>query len=102
VTRASGKSTTVLARRVKNRRLAAVGYMRAFVALSNSPGARAHHDRRREHGERRNAAQRNLFNRFLSMLHHCLQTGQLHDEHHAFPNEQSKTGQFGAGDRSAC
>lgn len=102
VTRASGKSTTVLARRVKNRRLAAVGYMWAFVALSNSPGARAHYDRRRDHGERHNAAERNLFNRFLGMLHHCLQTGQLYDEQHAFPNQHSMIGQLGAGERSAC
>ncbi len=85
VTRASGKSTTVLARRVKNRRLAAVGYMWAFVALSNSPGARAHYDRRREHGERHNAAERNLFNRLLGMLHYCLSTGETYDEAEAFP-----------------
>jgi transposase len=87
VTRASGKSTTVLARRVKNRRLAAVSYMWVVVALSTSPGARAHYDRRREHGEHHNATTRNLFNRFLGMLHHCLQTGQPYDEHHAFPNQ---------------
>ncbi len=90
VTRASGKSTTVLARRVKNRRLAAVSYMWVVVALNTSPGARAHYDRRREHGERHNATARNLFNRFLGMLHHCLQTGQTYDEHHAFPNQPSK------------
>jgi hypothetical protein len=35
VTRAGDKSTAVLARRVKNRRLAAVGYAGAFVALGN-------------------------------------------------------------------
>ena len=80
----------MLARRVKNRRLAAVGCMGTIVALNTSPGARAHYDRRREHGERHNAAGRNLINRFLGMLHHCLQTGQLYDEHHAFPNQKSK------------
>jgi transposase len=42
VTRASGKSHTVLARRVKNNRLAAAGYVWAFSALTRSLGARAH------------------------------------------------------------
>ncbi|MET9584037.1 transposase [Streptomyces sp. NPDC006539] len=41
VTRASGKSVAVMARRVKNQRLAAVGYVWAFAALTASPGARA-------------------------------------------------------------
>ncbi|MDX6349926.1 MAG: hypothetical protein QOF84_4716, partial [Streptomyces sp.] len=35
VTRASGKSLVVMARRVKNQRLAAVGYVWAFSALSS-------------------------------------------------------------------
>ena len=37
VTRASGKSLTVTHRRVKNQRLAAVGYIWAFAALTASP-----------------------------------------------------------------
>jgi len=41
VTRASGKSLTVMHRRVKNQRLASVGYLWAFAALTASPGARA-------------------------------------------------------------
>jgi transposase len=52
VTRASGKSVSVQARRVKNQRLAAVGYLWAFAALTASPGARAHYDRRRADGDR--------------------------------------------------
>ncbi|MFE7333232.1 IS110 family transposase, partial [Streptomyces sp. NPDC057565] len=63
ITRASGKSLAVLARRVKNQRLAAVGYVWAFAALTHSDGARAHYNRRREAGDRHTAAQRNLFNR---------------------------------------
>jgi transposase len=85
VTRASGKTTTVMHRRVKNQRLAAAGYVWAFAALTASPGARAHYDRRRERGERHTAAQRNLFNRMLGCLHHCLQTRQLYSEQTAFP-----------------
>jgi transposase len=85
VTRASGKSLTVMHRRVKNQRLAAAGYLWAFAALTASPGARAHYDRRRAAGDRHTAAQRNLFNRLIGILYHCLQTGTLYDEKAAFP-----------------
>lgn len=85
VTRASGKSLIVLHRRVKNQRLAAVGYLWAFAALTASPGARAHYDRRRTTGDGHPAAQRNLFNRLLGILYHCLQTRVHYDEHIAFP-----------------
>lgn len=85
ITRASGKSRSVTHRRVKNNRLAAAGYTWAFAALTASPGARAHYDRRRDAGDRHSAAQRNLFNRLLGCLHHCLATGQHYDEATAFP-----------------
>jgi hypothetical protein len=85
ITRASGKTTAVLHRRVKNQRLAAAGYTWAFAALTASPGARAHYDRRRADGDRHAAAQRNLFGRLLSCLHHCLVTRQHYDENTAFP-----------------
>ena len=67
VTRASGKSLTVMRRKVKNQRLAGVGYLWAFAALTASPGARAHYDRRKAGGDRHIAAQRNLFNRMIGM-----------------------------------
>jgi transposase len=89
VTRASGKRCQVLARKVKNQRLAAVGYVWAFAALTASPGARAHYDRRKHAGDRHAAAQRNLFNRLLGMLHHCLTTRQTYSEHQAFPAPQA-------------
>jgi transposase len=85
VTRASGKSHTVSHRRIKNQRLANVGYLWAFAALTASPGARAHYDRRKTAGDRHTAAQRNLFNRMIGILHHCLTTRTLYDEHTAFP-----------------
>ncbi len=85
ITRASGKTTAVLHRRVKNNRLADAGYTWAFAALTASPGARAHYDRRRHAGDRHASAQRNLFNRLLGCLHHCLATGQYYNEHTAFP-----------------
>jgi transposase len=85
ITRASGKTTAVLHRRVKNQRLAAAGYTWAFSALTASPGARTHYDRRRKDGDRHAAAQRNLFGRLLGCLHHCLATGQHYDEQIASP-----------------
>ena len=87
ITRASGKSRSVTQRKVKNNRLAAAGYAWAFAALTASPGARAHYDRRTKAGDRHGAAQRNLFNRLLGCLYHCLQTGQHYDETTAFPNQ---------------
>jgi transposase len=90
ITRASGKTLAVLHRRVKNQRLAATGYVWAFAALTASPGARAHYDRRRNNGDRHAAAQRNLFGRLLGCLHHCLATGQHYDEITAFPTASEK------------
>jgi transposase len=86
ITRASGKSRSVTRRHVKNNRLAAAGYIWAFSALTASPGARAHYDRRRDAGDRHAAAERNLFGRLLGCLHHCLATGQHYDEATAFPS----------------
>ncbi|HXO23950.1 MAG TPA: IS110 family transposase [Streptosporangiaceae bacterium] len=85
ITRASGKTTSVTYRRVKNNRLNAAGYSWAFSALTASPGARGHYDRRRDDGDRHAAAQRNLFGRLLGCLHHCLITGRDYDETIAFP-----------------
>ncbi len=85
VTPASGKSVLVLHRRAKNKRIAAVGYMWAFAALTASPGARAHYDRRKHRSKRHAGALRHLFNRFLGCLYHCLQSRQTYDEAVAFP-----------------
>jgi transposase len=85
ITRASGKTRSVTFRRVKNNRLAAASYIWAFSALTASPGARAHYDKRKADGDRHAAAQRHLFGRLLGCLHHCLATGQHYDENIAFP-----------------
>jgi transposase len=90
VTRASGKTRSVTHRRIKNNRLNAAGYTWAFSALTASPGARAHYDRRKDTGDRHAAAQRNLFGRLLGCLHHCLITGQHYDEATAFPAPAKK------------
>ncbi|MET9411239.1 IS110 family transposase [Streptomyces sp. NPDC002935] len=86
ITRASGKKSSITRRRIKNDRLNHAGYLWTFAALTGSPGAKAHYRRRREeHGDWHAAALRNLFNRMLGQLYHCLQEGELFDEHVAFP-----------------
>lgn len=88
ITRASGKSRCVATRRIKNQRLAAAGYSWAFSSLTASAGARTHYDRRRLRGDAHVAAQRNLFNRLLGCLHHCLITGATYHETIAFPTTE--------------
>lgn len=84
VTRESGRSRQVNHRRIKNSRLAATGRHWAFAALTASPGAHAHYNRRRDAGDRYHASLRHLFNRLLGQLHHCLNTHQKFDERIAF------------------
>src|ERR1700722_10993313 len=90
ITRRSSQTRSVTQRKVKNNRLNAAGYTWTFAALTASPGARSHYDRRRAGGDRHAAAQRNLFGRLLGCLHHCLTPGQHYDEATAFPNPASK------------
>ena len=85
VTRASGGSQSVTRRKIKNDRLAATGFVWAFMAITNSPAARAHYDHRRQLGDHHAAALCHLFNRYLGQLHHCLTTSQTYNETKAFP-----------------
>ncbi|MFI6448896.1 IS110 family transposase [Kitasatospora sp. NPDC050543] len=88
ITRASGKKSSITRRWVKNDRLNHAGYLWAFAAITASPGAKTHYRRRRDdHGDWHAAAQRNLFNRMLGQLYHCLQSDTLFDEHTAYPTE---------------
>ena len=90
VTRASGRSLSVTHRRIKNDRLATADFVWAFVAAAHSPGASTLYYQRREHGDRHAAALRNLFNRLLGCLYHCLQTGQTYNEAIAFPTPKTQ------------
>jgi len=86
ITRASGRKSSIPPRWIKNDRLNHAGYLWAFSAITASPGAKAHYRRRRDdHGDWHAAAQRNLFNRMLGQLYHCLQEHELFDEQTAFP-----------------
>ncbi|MDX3548558.1 IS110 family transposase [Streptomyces europaeiscabiei] len=86
ITRASGKKSSITRRWVKNNRLNHAGYLWAFSAITASPGAKAHYRRRRDnHADWHAAAQRNLFNRMIGQLYHCLQQRHPYDETLAFP-----------------
>jgi hypothetical protein len=77
---------------VKNQRLATAGYQWAFAALTASPGAPRHYQRRRAAGDAHPAALGNLFNRLLGCLHHCLQPRQPYHEHAAFAHLNGTNG----------
>ncbi len=80
ITRASGTKRIVVARYIRNRRLADAIYLWAFAALSASPGARAFYDTRRAAGDTHHAALRTLGNRLVGILHGCLTHHSLYDE----------------------
>ena len=80
ITRASGRSLIVLARHARNRRLADALDQWAFCSLTTSPGARAYYDQLRSRGKTHHQALRQLANRWVGILHACLQRGQLYDE----------------------
>jgi transposase len=87
VTRASGKKKVVLARYVRNRRLADALHQQAFCALTASPGARAYYDALRARGVGYGAALRQLGNRLVGIQHGCLKTHTPYDEATAWSQE---------------
>ncbi len=86
ITRASGRSRYVKARKVRNKRLGDACHWWAFAALTKSPGARAHYDRRRAAGDHHNAALRNLANKLIGRMWWCLQNNEQWDESAAWPS----------------
>jgi transposase len=80
ITRASGTKRIVLARFVRNVRLADAIYYWAFASLTASPGARAFYDYRRAAGDTHHAALRHVGNRLVGILHGCLASGTKYDE----------------------
>jgi transposase len=89
ITRASGRSKIVLARFVRNNRLADALQSQALSALTGSPGARAYYDKQRKRGLGHNAALRQVSNRLVGILHGCLKTGTLYDEATAWPDHHA-------------
>lgn len=91
ITRASGRSRIVLARYVRNARLADALQSQALSALTGSPGARAYYDKQRTRGVSHNSALRQLSNRLVGILHGCLKTGTRYDETRAWPQHAGPT-----------
>jgi transposase len=84
ITRTSGKHRAVLARFVRNRRLADACHQWAFATLTVSPGARAFYDQRRAAGDGHHKALRALSNRLVGLLHGCLRHQTIYNEHTAW------------------
>jgi transposase len=84
ITRASGTRHVVLARFVRNRRLADAIDRWAFCTLTTSPGARAYYDLRRAKQNSHHQALRALGNRLVGILHGCLATHSAYDENTAW------------------
>ena len=84
VTRASGTRSSTRLRIVRNKRLNHAAYLWALPLILHSPDARAYYDRRRAIGDTYTAAARNLSNRYIGMLHHCLCSRELYDASVAF------------------
>jgi transposase len=88
ITKQSGKKKVVLARFIRNDRLADPLHRQAFCALSASPGARSYYDQLRGRGMNHNAALRQLSNRLVGILHGCLKTRTLYDERTAWEHPE--------------
>jgi transposase len=84
LTIASGRKRAVLARHVRNRRLYDAIDRWAFSSITVSPGARAFYDHRRDAGDLHHQALRALGNRLVGILHGCLKTRTVYNEHTAW------------------
>ena len=88
ITRASGKSWVVLARFARNRRLADALDQWAFCSLTQSEGARNYYDQLRSRDKTHRQALRQLANRWVGILHGCLDHQCLYDETIAWPTAE--------------
>jgi transposase len=87
ITQASGRTKVVLARFIRNDRLADACQQWAFCAISGSPGARRYYDALRARKKEHQEALRILANRLVGILHGCLRHRQLYREDIAWPAE---------------
>ncbi len=88
ITRASGTSRVVSARRIGNKRLIDAFNQWAFCSINASPGARAFYDQHRAKGDTHNQALRALGNRLVGILHGCLKNHTPYNEHTAWGHRQ--------------
>ena len=80
ITHAFGTRSVVLARFVRNSRLADALDQGAFCSITASPGARLFYDQRRAAGDSHHKALRALSNRWVGILHGCLRHHRAYDE----------------------
>jgi transposase len=90
ITIASGRKKAVLARHIRNQRLADAVDQWAFCALQASPGCRDFYDSRRAAGDLHHQALRALGNRLVGYLHGCLRTRTPYNEHTAWAHRQQQ------------
>jgi hypothetical protein len=88
ITKASGRSLVVLARVARNRRLADACERWAFCSLTASPGARRYYDALRARGKTHSQATRQLGNRWVGILHACLERRESYREQIAWPDRE--------------
>jgi Transposase IS116/IS110/IS902 family len=88
VTKASGRSHVVLARFARNRRRADALERWAFCSLTRSDGARRYYDELRSRGKTHNQATRQLANRWVGILHGCLESPAPYNEAVAWPKSK--------------
>jgi len=84
ITRSSGTRSVALARFARNNRLADALDQWAFSSITASPGARAYYDRRRAAGDSHHKALRALANRWVGILHGCLDHRTHYNENTAW------------------
>jgi hypothetical protein len=80
VTKASGKSRIVLARYSRNAQLASAADQWAFCSLTKSLGARTYYDELRTRHKTHRQATRQLANRWIGILHACLEQRVTYEE----------------------
>jgi hypothetical protein len=90
VTKTSGRSRVVHARHSRNKRLADALDQWAFCSTNWSPGANAYCDELKSRGKHHRKATRQLANKWVGILHACLENGTLYDEEIAWPTAEEK------------
>ena len=90
ITKASGRSRVALARFARNRRLADALEMWAFCSLTTSAGARRYYDAHRAKGHTHRRALRSLANRWVGILHGCLEHRACYSEKVAWPTLEER------------
>ena len=96
ITRASGNKRVVLARFIRNQRLADAIDQWAFCSLSASAGCRTFYDQSRAKGDLHHQALRSLGNRLVGILHGCLTHHTPYNEDTAWAHRQTTTNQQAA------